>query len=118
MVLTLAGPGSGKTTDMVKQIINNMEFLDMNREMAIITYTNASVEDIKSKLMCDVSISPNVFIGTIHSFLVRYFIKPYAVNIGYKSNPVMIVDEFSNAGLEWVEAWVKRKYPNSARNER
>ena len=31
MVLTLAGPGSGKTTDMVKQIINNMEFLDMNR---------------------------------------------------------------------------------------
>lgn len=118
MILTLAGPGSSKTTDMVEQIKNNLEFLDTNREMAIITYTNASVDDIRNKLMRDVSISPNVFIGTIHSFLVRYFIKPYAALIGFKSNPVLIVDQFSNVGLEWVEDWVKKTYPNSSGNER
>lgn len=108
MILTLAGPGSGKTTDMVKQIINNMELLDYNREMAIITYTNASVDDIKKKLVQEAVVPSNVFIGTIHSFLVRYFIKPYAEYVGYKSNPIMIVDKFSNVGLEWVEEWVKK----------
>lgn len=117
MVLTLAGPGSGKTTDMVEQIKNNMELLNANREMAIITYTNASVDDIKKKLMLEVVVPPNVFVGTIHSFLVRYFIKPYAEYIGYKSNPIMIVDRFSNVGLEWVEEWVKRKYPDSSKSE-
>ncbi|MCI9077419.1 MAG: ATP-dependent helicase [Lachnospiraceae bacterium] len=118
MILTLAGPGAGKTTDMVKQIINNMELLDYNREMAIITYTNASVDDIKKKLIQEVVVPSNVFIGTIHSFLVRYFIKPYAEYVGYKANPIMIVDKFSNVGLEWVEEWVKKKYPDSNKNER
>lgn len=118
MILTLAGPGSGKTTDMVKQIINNMELLDYNREMAIITYTNASVDDIKKKLVQEAVVSSNVFIGTIHSFLVRYFIKPYAEYVGYKSNPIMIVDKFSNVGLEWVEEWVKKIYPDDNKNER
>lgn len=118
MILTLAGPGSGKTTDMVEQIINNMELLDANREMAIITYTNASVDDIKKKLMREVNVPSNVFIGTIHSFLIRYFIKPYAEYIGYQSNPIMVVDKFSNVGLEWVEEWVQRKYPGSTKNER
>lgn len=118
MILTLAGPGSGKTTDMVEQIINNMELLDANREMAIITYTNASVDDIRKKLMREVNVPSNVFIGTIHSFLIRYFIKPYAEYIGYKSNPIMVVDKFSNVGLEWVEEWVQRKYPGSTKNER
>ena len=112
MILTLAGPGSGKTTDMVEQIIKNMDILDVNREMAIITYTNASVDDIKKKLMREVIIPPNVFIGTIHSFLIRYFIKPYAGYIGYQSNPVTVVDKFSNVGLEWVEGWVKKRNPD------
>lgn len=118
MILTLAGPGSGKTTDMVEQIVQNMELLDANREMAVITYTNASVDDIKQKLMRKVNIPFNVFIGTIHSFLIRYFIKPYAEYIGYQSNPIMVVDKFSDVGLEWVEEWVGRKHPDSTRNER
>lgn len=118
MILTLAGPGSGKTTDMIKQIIKSMELLDANREMAIITYTNASVDDIKKKLVQEVNVPSNVFIGTIHSFLIRYFIKPYANFIGYKSNPVMVVDKFSDVGLEWVEEWVQRKHPDSTKSER
>ena len=117
MILTLAGPGSGKTTDMVDQIVSDMELLDANREVAIITYTNASVDDIRKKLMREVIVPPNVFIGTIHSFLIRYFIKPYAEYIGYKSNPIMVVDRFSNVGLEWVEEWVKRKNPDSTKKE-
>lgn len=118
MILTLAGPGSGKTTDMVEQIIKNMDLLDVNREMAIIAYTNASVDDIKKKLMREVIILPNVFIGTIHSFLIRYFIKPYAGYIGYQSNPVTVVDKFSNVGLEWIEGWVKKRNPDKTKNER
>ena len=50
MKLTLAGPGSGKTTDLVKQIKSAVSHLKQNKEMAVITYTNASVDDIKEKM--------------------------------------------------------------------
>ena len=118
MILTLAGPGAGKTTYMVQQIINQAERLDANREMAIITYTNESVNDLKIKLLKELNLSPNIFIGTIHSFLVNYFIKPYAGYIGFKSNPIMITEKLNDAGLEWIDDWANKKLKNRTNEER
>ncbi|MGI6501635.1 MAG: UvrD-helicase domain-containing protein [Anaerostipes sp.] len=118
MVLTLAGPGAGKTTDMVEQIAIRVAELNSNREMAIITYTNASADDIKKKLADKIIISPNIFIGTIHSFLVHYFIKPYANYLGFKANPMLIVEKFNDVGVDWIEKWVKEKNPNKNAKER
>lgn len=51
MIVTLAGPGAGKTTDLIEQIENVLSEVDTNREIAVITYTNASVNDLKDKLI-------------------------------------------------------------------
>ena len=110
MQLTLAGPGAGKTTDMIEQIIEKLPCLQPNRDMAVITYTNESVKDIKKKINQSICIPRNVFIGTIHSFLVHYFIIPYAFTLGYKSNPIMIVDKFDTTGMGWIDQWAEKKF--------
>ena len=68
MIVTLAGPGAGKTTDLIEQIENVLSEVDTNREIAVITYTNASVNDLKDKLIKKQKLPKNLFIGTIHSF--------------------------------------------------
>ena len=51
MIVTLAGPGAGKTTDLIEQIDTVLSKVDNNREIAVITYTNASADDLKKKLI-------------------------------------------------------------------
>jgi DNA helicase-2/ATP-dependent DNA helicase PcrA len=75
--LVIAGPGAGKTHNMVEKILVCMETLHPTRFCAVITYTNAATEEIKSRLSKKVKIPPNVFIGTIHSFLNRFIVIPY-----------------------------------------
>ena len=118
MKLTLAGPGSGKTTDLVNQIKSAVSHLKQNKEMAVITYTNASVDDIKEKLSDSIVITPNIFIGTIHSFLMHYFIMPHADSLGYNTESVLVVDKLSEECVEWVDAWVDKKRSEKGRDER
>lgn len=117
MQLTLAGPGAGKTTDMIEQIVAKIPLLQPNRDMAIITYTNESVNDIKRKINKQVCLSPNIFIGTIHSFLVHYFIIPYAFILGYKSNPITIVDRFDTTSMDWIDSWVVKNLGDTKTRE-
>lgn len=118
MKLTLAGPGSGKTTDLVKQIKQVSFNLKQNKEMAIITYTNAAVDDIKEKLSNSIVITPNIFIGTIHSFLMRYFIIPHADSLEYNVENVLVVDKLSTKGFEWIDKWVEQRNPEKDKKER
>lgn len=112
MIVTLAGPGAGKTTDLIRQIMEDISKVDNNRELVIITYTNASVEDIKNKLLKYISIPQNVFIGTIHSFLFRYFIQNYANEFGYLTSGTLIVEAFNEEGIDWIDEWVSKKFPS------
>lgn len=118
MKLTLAGSGSGKTTDLVNQIKCAGSHLKQNREMAVITYTNASVDDIKEKLSDSIVITPNIFIGTIHSFLMHYFIMPHADSLGYNVANVLVVDKLSTKGFEWIDTWVEESNPEKDKKER
>ena len=64
-----AGAGSGKTRSLVNaigRVINNSRrpLLLQGRRVAVITYTNAACEEIKSRLDFD----PLVEVSTIHSF--------------------------------------------------
>ena len=117
MIVTLAGPGAGKTTDLIEQIENVLSEVDTNREIAVITYTNASVNDLKDKLIKKQKLPQKLFIGTIHSFLFRYYIQPFAQERGYKTSETTIVDRFSDAGVDWIEGWVKQKVDISRRNQ-
>lgn len=76
--LNIAGPGAGKTHNMVSMISDHILGLTPNRFLAVITYTNEATKVIKSRLEQHLKIPQNVFIGTIHSFLIQFIISPYA----------------------------------------
>lgn len=75
--LTYAGAGGGKTTSMVDSVCRKIQGLNSNRFLCVITYTNNAASDIRHRLSCRVDIPGNVFIGTIHSFLYRFVVKPH-----------------------------------------
>lgn len=76
--LVIAGPGGGKTHNMVEKILNCIETLSPTRYCAVITYTNAATENIKSRIEKRISIPQNIFIGTTHSFLIKFIFEPFA----------------------------------------
>ncbi len=118
MIVTLAGPGAGKTTDLIQQIVKVIPNVSVNREIAVITYTNASANDLREKLMEKMSIPKNLFVGTIHSFLFKYYIQPFAQEIGFETSNTIIIDKFNDVGVDWVEGWAKRKIDPAQRNQR
>lgn len=118
MILTLAGPGAGKTTDMIENIICSLHDLKANKTMAIISYTNASVNDIKDKLSEKVIIPENVFIGTIHSFLLQFIIIPYGAFYDYKVDDIIVVDRLDDTGIDWISTWVDKNKKEVTQEER
>lgn len=76
--LVIAGPGGGKTHNMVREILNSIETLSPTRHCAVITYTNAATENIKTRIENKIAIPQNIFIGTTHSFLIKFIFEPFA----------------------------------------
>lgn len=73
-----AGPGAGKTHWLVQHIKNVLEKskrLGKTRKIACITYTNVAVDTIVKRLG---NATHHVEVSTIHSFLYKHLIKPYA----------------------------------------
>jgi ATP-dependent DNA helicase UvrD/PcrA len=76
--LVIAGPGAGKTRDMVERMLEKLPALHPSRYMAAITFTNAAANNIRNRLNSLARPTANVFTGTIHSFLNRFIIAPFA----------------------------------------
>lgn len=76
--MKIAGPGAGKTTDMVDRIVEVIPELKPNRILAAITFTNAATDLIKSRLQEQIQIPPNVFVGTNYSFFNQFILIPFA----------------------------------------
>ncbi|NHZ85117.1 MAG: UvrD-helicase domain-containing protein [Planctomycetia bacterium] len=78
--IVIAGPGAGKTYDMIGEIIKALPEINRNphRICTVITYTNAATEEIRERLGKEITIPNNIFIGTTHSFLIKYLIEPYS----------------------------------------
>lgn len=73
-----AGAGAGKThwlVEHIKNVLHRSERLAKTRKIACITYTNIAVETILCRLGTS---AEKVEVSTIHSFLYRYIVKPYA----------------------------------------
>ncbi|MFH6957214.1 UvrD-helicase domain-containing protein [Flavobacterium aquidurense] len=73
-----AGPGAGKThwlTEHIKNVLHKSGRLEKTRKIACITYTNIAVETILTRLGTS---AERAEISTIHSFLYKHIIKPYA----------------------------------------
>ena len=76
--IVIAGPGAGKTHGMVDEIIQALKYLELHRYMVVVTYTNSATKNIKERLGKRIALPPNLFIGTIHSFLNRFIVIPYS----------------------------------------
>ncbi len=73
-----AGPGAGKTHWLISHISNvvsNSTRLGKFGKVACITYTNIAADTINSRLG---NSSQHTEVSTLHSFLYRHIIKPYA----------------------------------------
>jgi ATP-dependent DNA helicase UvrD/PcrA len=73
-----AGPGAGKTywlVEHIKNVLHNSGRLAKTRKIACITYTNVAVDIIQERLGAS---SDRVEVSTIHSFLYKHIVKPYA----------------------------------------
>lgn len=78
-----AGPGAGKThfiVENVKNIVRKDSKIkeSKQRKVLCITYTNAAVDEIKSRLE-DYSESVDAY--TIHGFIIEHIIKPYQTEL-------------------------------------
>lgn len=73
-----AGPGAGKTywlSNHVRNVLQNSKRLKNSRKIACITYTNVAVETLLKRLN---GCQDSVEISTLHSFLYKHIVKPYA----------------------------------------
>ena len=73
-----AGPGAGKTRWLIghiRHVLQNSIRLGNTRKIACITYTNVAVETILERLGVEVD---RVEVSTIHSFLYKNLVKPFA----------------------------------------
>ena len=77
-ILVIAGPGAGKTFGMVNEIIHSLNKLSPAKYMVVITYTNSATNNIKERLAKRIQIPPNLFIGTMHSFLNKFIVIPFS----------------------------------------
>lgn len=90
--LIIAAAGSGKTTELINQIIQKTKKIPKDKYLVVITYTNAATNEIIERLQKKISLSPNIFVGTIHSFLIKFLIKPYGKVLGLVPNELIITD--------------------------
>ena len=68
LLCIVAGPGSGKTTVLTHRIAHMMENGEIpGRNFAVITFTNAAAEQLKSRLAA-LSTSDIPWVGTFHAF--------------------------------------------------
>lgn len=101
-----AAPGSGKTFTIAKKAIDIIETWDCNGGLALLSFTNIAVDEIKETFKLfdnSFEIHHPHFIGTLDSFINNYIFLPFG-HLEMKSNcrPKLIGKPFNN--------WVAKYY--------
>ncbi len=116
-----AGPGAGKTywlVNHIKNILHNSDKLSITRKIACITYTNIAVETILNRLGTS---SGQVEVSTIHSFLYKHIVRPYAsfiaeeygLNVGKMDGH----DDIVLSNYSFLEEWKSRTAQKRIRDD-
>ena len=90
--IVIAGAGAGKTHNLKEEVVKCLPDLDACRTCAVITFTNAATEELRKRLSQEVKLMPNIFIGTIHSFLIQYILNPYGKVLSLMPEDKIYVD--------------------------
>lgn len=83
--LLLACPGSGKTRAAAARITRLVD--GPCTRIAACSYTNVGAERIGA--MLGAPLAPRHFLGTVHAFLLRYVVYPFAHRLGAQAGPVI-----------------------------
>jgi DNA helicase-2/ATP-dependent DNA helicase PcrA len=106
-----AGPGAGKTHWLIghiRNILANSTRLGKTRSIACLTYSNVAVDEIKKRLGTSVQ---QVEVSTIHSFLYKHIVKPYAFSVAdeYDLN-VSKMDGHDEEKHYKLQEWINSDY--------
>lgn len=85
-----ACPGSGKTCSIVKRINNHIKEYENKKPLAILSFTNVAINEIKTKYIKKYKkeIAYPHFIGTFDSFINNYILLPFGKDLlKLKDNP-------------------------------
>lgn len=93
----LACPGSGKTRAAAHRVARLVA--EPGKKVAACSYTNVGVDRLSAMLASDLGVvlQPQHFLGTIHTFLLRYAVYPYAHALGALQGP------FVREGGSWPD---------------
>lgn len=107
IIQVVAGPGAGKTSGLVDEVVNVLPYLEQQKFLVVITYTNAAADKIKLDLNNRIKIPNNLFVGTIHSFLDRFILIPYASNLEIVPEEIVFIDEIKVSDQRYKAAATK-----------
>lgn len=107
--VVLAGPGAGKTKTITIKIAKLLtEELRRPRRLACITYSNACVGELLSRLRhLGVADDPRLRVGTVHSFCLTELVIPYARLAGISVPDPIVVASPSQARKLLQKAYVQ-----------
>lgn len=108
--IVIAGAGAGKTHNLKEEVLNCLPELDACRTCAIITFTNTATEELQKRLSQEVKLMPNIFIGTIHSFLIQYVLNPYGRLLNLLPEDKIYVDGITSS-------WTAKEFRIEKANE-
>jgi superfamily I DNA/RNA helicase len=94
--VTLAGPGSGKTKVLTSKMARMLrEDVRSPRGVACVTYNNECARELERRLdHLGVADHSNIFIGTVHSFCLRFVVRSLAALVGIEvPHPVVVASE-------------------------
>ncbi len=97
--IIVAKAGSGKTTTIIKRAIHQSEIIDDWKDIAIISFTNKSVEDIRERLKS--SNAHNIISLTFHSFLIQHVLS-FTPLFRNKQTPFNFAQKVNNLE-QWFE---------------
>ncbi|MEK4974713.1 UvrD-helicase domain-containing protein [Niallia sp. FSL R7-0648] len=78
MKIVVAGAGAGKTTSMAQIVLERLKEVTDQKIIYVVTYTNAARDRVREKIVeLNGTIPKQLFIETLHAFLLREFIFPF-----------------------------------------
>jgi DNA helicase-2/ATP-dependent DNA helicase PcrA len=110
----IAGPGAGKThwlLRQIKKVVEESDRLGPSQKVACLSFTNVAVEQVRDELFELGVRSDNVEVSTIHSFLYRNVLRPYAhlLENGETSIPINHSEldghEEHETSVGWLKKW-------------
>lgn len=105
----MAGPGSGKTKTIIVKIARLLhEEIKRPRRVACITYSNACVSELLSRLRSlDIEDDDRLLLSTVHSFCLTELVMPYARLAGMDVPDPMMVCSPSQSRECFRQAYAK-----------